>query len=250
MIRVRELTKVFRPPGRLRDLLRGRLHGAAVTALDGVSLAVERGEVLCLVGENGAGKTTLLRVLAGLLAPTAGAVEVAGTAIGARSVGSAFRRRVSLVVGDERSFNWSLSGHENMVFFGALHGFSGREARARVAALMDRVGLAEAAHRRFAEYSRGMRQRLALARGLLGDPEVLLLDEPTLGLDPVGARDLRAFLRDEVIKGRGRTALVGSNEPAEVRALGDRVVFLRAGRVSGEGPPAEVERRLGLGSPT
>jgi ABC-2 type transport system ATP-binding protein len=92
-----------------------------------------------------------------------------------------------------------------------------------------------------------MRQRLALARGLLGEPDVLLLDEPTLGLDPVGARDLRRFLRDEVLKGHGRTALVGSNDPAEVELLADRVLYLKAGRLDGESLPGELSARLGLG---
>jgi ABC-2 type transport system ATP-binding protein len=108
------------------------------------------------------------------------------------------------------------------------------------------VGLGAAADRRYREYSRGMRQRLAVARGLLGEPEVLLLDEPTLGLDPVGARDLRAFLRDEVIRAAGRTALVCSNDPAEARALADRVLFLRDGRLAGEGSPTRIEAELGL----
>jgi ABC-2 type transport system ATP-binding protein len=91
-----------------------------------------------------------------------------------------------------------------------------------------------------------MRQRLALARGLLGDPQVLLLDEPTLGLDPVGAHDLRRFVREQVIRAEGRTALVASNDPAEVRMLGDRVIFLRAGHLAGEAPPADIDRQLGL----
>jgi ABC-2 type transport system ATP-binding protein len=108
------------------------------------------------------------------------------------------------------------------------------------------VGLAEAADRRFKEYSRGMRQRLAVARGLLGDPTVLLLDEPTLGLDPRGARDLRAFLRDEVIRGAGRSAVVCSNDPGEARALADRVLFLERGRLRAEAPPERIEAELGL----
>jgi ABC-2 type transport system ATP-binding protein len=91
-----------------------------------------------------------------------------------------------------------------------------------------------------------MRQRLAIARGLLGDPQVLLLDEPTLGLDPRGARDLRAFLRDEVIRGAGRSAVVCSNDPAEARALADRVLFLEGGRLCGESAPDRIEKELGL----
>ena len=249
MIRVEAIEKTFRPPGGMGDLLRGRLYGAPVRALAGVSFEVAAGEVLCLMGPNGAGKTTLLRILAGLLVPTAGRAQVAGVDVGSATPAagaSALRRSVALVVGDERSFHWPLSGRENLCYFAALHGLEARAARRRVETLLDRLGLAGAADQRFNSYSRGMRQRLAIARGLLSSARVLLLDEPTLGLDPVAARDLRTFLRDDVIRAEGRTALVGSNEPAEVRALGDRVLHLDRGTVRGACAPADVEHFLGL----
>jgi len=244
VITVERLDKVFHPPGGLRELARGRLTRTAVTALRDVSFEVAPGEVVCLMGPNGSGKTTLLRILAGLLLPTSGHAMIAGW--DAARGGRGLRREVSLVVGDERSFHWGLSGRDNLHYFAALHGAQARVARRRAAALLENVGLGEAADRPFAEYSRGMKQRLAIARGLLGEPRVLLLDEPTLGLDPVGARDLRHFLRNEVIRASGRTAVVGSNEPAEVRALGDRVLHLQEGALRGETAPAEVERYLGL----
>jgi ABC-2 type transport system ATP-binding protein len=246
VIEVSGLGKTFTPPGGLRDLLRGRLRGPSHSALDGVSFSVARGEVLAVVGANGAGKTTLLRVLAGLLSPTAGRAMVRGQDVAVHGTSSDFRRWVSLVSADERSFMWSLSGRENLKFFAALHGMAPAAANRRADQLLDRVGLRADATRRYSDYSRGMRQRLSLARGLLGDPEVLLLDEPTLGLDPIGARDLRRFLRDQIIKGHGRTAVVGSNDPAEVQILADRVLYLAAGRVEGEGPPGDLAHRLGL----
>jgi ABC-2 type transport system ATP-binding protein len=246
VIEVEGLGKTFTPPGGLRDLLRGRLRGLAHTALASISFAVAPGEVLAVVGANGAGKTTLLRVLAGLLTPTTGRVVVAGQNVAAHGTASDFRRRIALIVADERSFMWSLSGRENLRFFAALHGLGHRRSGARCDQLLARVGLAADAHRRYSDYSRGMRQRLSLARGLLGDPEVLLLDEPTLGLDPVGAREMRRFLRDEIIKGHGRTAVVGSNDPAEVQLLADRVLYLKGGRHDGEGAPGDLARRLGL----
>jgi ABC-2 type transport system ATP-binding protein len=246
VVEVANLGKVFRPAGTLGALLRGRMHGTPITALANVSLRLPRGEVVAIVGENGAGKTTLLRILAGLLAPTSGRAVVLGHDLGTRVDPLQFRRRVALIVADERSFIWSLSGRENLAYFGALHGFDRTTAVARAGYLLEHVGLHDAADRRYGEYSRGMRQRLALARGLLGDPEVLLLDEPTLGLDPVGAYALRTYLRDEVIAARGRTAIVGSNDPAEVKVLADRVVYLHAGRITSEGLPADVEHHLGL----
>ena len=157
-----------------------------------------------------------------------------------------FRRRVAFVVGDERSFHYRVSGRANLHYFAALHGLGAGEARRRAAALLERVGLAGAADRRYREYSRGMRQRLALARGLLADPEVVLLDEPTLGLDPRGARDLRAFLRDDVLRKQHRTAIVCSNDPTEARALADRVLFLEGGQLRADAPPDRIEAELGL----
>jgi ABC-2 type transport system ATP-binding protein len=244
MIRAYGLEKVFRPPGGVRELLRGRLFGNPVRALAGVSLSVATGEIVCVMGPNGSGKTTLLRILAGLILPTAGRAEIG--ALDVSRGGAALRRDVAMVVGDERSFHWTLSGRENLHFFAALHGLRVKEAHRRTEVLLDRLGLTEAADRRFSAYSRGMKQRLAVARGLLGSARALLLDEPTLGLDPLAARELRRFLREEVIKREGRTALVGSNDPVEARALCDRVIYLERGVLRGESGPAEIEHWLGL----
>jgi ABC-2 type transport system ATP-binding protein len=244
MIRAYGLEKEFRPPGGMRELLRGRLFGQPVRALSGVSLHVQTGEIVCVMGPNGSGKTTLLRVLAGLILPNAGRAEIGSLDVA--HGGSALRRDVAMIVGDERSFHWTLSGRENLHFFAALHGLSAAEARRRTDVLLDRLGLIEAADRRFSAYSRGMKQRLAVARGLLGSARALLLDEPTLGLDPLAARELRRFLREDVIKREGRTALVCSNEPTEVRALADRVLYLERGALRGESHPDDIERKLGL----
>ncbi len=238
------LGKTFYPPASPGQMLRGRFFGNPIEALSQVSFSVEAGEIVCVMGPNGAGKSTLVRILGGLLLPSAGTASVGG--IDAGTGGSAFRRRVAFVVGDERSFQYRVSGRANLLYFAALHGLTGGEARRRAAALLDRVGLADAADRRYREYSRGMRQRLALARGLLADPEVLLLDEPTLGLDPRGARDMRVFLRDEVIRKPGRTAIVCSNDPTEARALADRVLFLAGGKLHADAPPERIEAELGL----
>ena len=243
-ITVAGLGKVFHSPAGFRDMLRGRLYGKPVTALRDVSFTVRPGEIACVMGPNGAGKSTLVRILGGLLLPSSGRAEVAGIDAGAGT--SEFRRRVAFVVGDERSFHYRVTGRGNLHYFAALHGLSSGVARRRAGDLLDRVGLGQAADRRYQEYSRGMRQRLAIARGLLGDPQVLLLDEPTLGLDPKGARDLRAFLRDEIIRGAGRTAIVCSNDPTEARAMADRVLFLDIGRLQSEASPDRIEAELGL----
>jgi ABC-2 type transport system ATP-binding protein len=238
------LGKVFQSPAGLGQMLRGRLFGAPVEALAGVSFTVARGEIACLMGPNGAGKSTLVRILGGLLLPSSGHARVTGIDAGAGT--AEFRRRVAFVVGDERSFHFRVSGRGNLHYFAALHGLTAAVARRRSGQLLERVGLTAAADRPYREYSRGMRQRLAIARGLLGDPEVLLLDEPTLGLDPLGARDLRAFLRDDIVRAAGRTAIVCSNDPTEARAMADRVLFLAGGRLRGESGPDRIESELGL----
>ena len=176
------LGKTFHPPASPGQMLRGRFFGAPIVALSGVSFTVAPGEIVCVMGPNGAGKSTLVRILGGLLLPSAGKASVAGLDVA--TGGAVFRRRVAFVVGDERSFHYRVSGRANLHYFAALHGLTAGEARRRAAALLERVGLAGAADRRYREYSRGMRQRLALARGLLADPEVVLLDEPTLGPRP------------------------------------------------------------------
>jgi ABC-2 type transport system ATP-binding protein len=238
------LGKTFHPPASPGEMLRGRFFGKPIEALTGVSFSVAAGEIVCVMGPNGAGKSTLVRILGGLLVPSSGIARVVGLDVAAG--GLDFRRRVAFVVGDERSFDYRVSGRTNLHYFAALHGLPAPEARRRAEALLDRVGLGAAADRRYREYSRGMRQRLALARGLLAEPEILLLDEPTLGLDPRGARDMRVFLREEVIRKPHRTAIVCSNDPTEARALADRVLFLEDGKLLATAPPERIEAELGL----
>jgi ABC-2 type transport system ATP-binding protein len=244
IIVVESLTKVFRPPASLSQMLRGRFYGRPTEALHDISFTVARGGIICVMGPYGAGKSTLLRMLGGLLLPTLGRAVMDGE--DARAATAELRRRVAYVVGDERSFQYRVSGRANLHYFAALHGLSPAAARLRAGELLERVGLAAAADRPYREYSRGMRQRLAVARGLLGSPSILLLDEPTLGLDPRGARDLRLFLRDDVIRNPGRTAVVCSNDPGEARALADRVLFIENGRLRSEAPPSRIEAELGL----
>ncbi len=237
------LEKHFRSGASFTDLLRGRLRGRRIDALRGVDLAVRRGEVVALMGPNGVGKSTLLRCVAGLLLPDGGALAVLGEDV--RRTGAAFRRRVCYVVSDQRSFSWRLSGEQNLEFFAALHGHSGREARARIASALEGVGLAAEARRPVREYSTGMRQRLALARGMLGAPEVWLFDELTRGVDPRAASSIRALIRAEVQR-HGRTALCATHDLADVAELCDRVLVLENGRVQAEGSPAEAARLCGL----
>jgi ABC-2 type transport system ATP-binding protein len=240
-IQSRGLTKHFRSGTTFTDLLRGRLWGPRVDALRGVDLQVRGGEIVALVGPNGAGKSTLLRLVAGLLLPDSGSLLVEDVL----STAPAFRRRVCYVVSDERSFSWRLNGLQNLEFFAALHGLRGSRSRQRIAEVLAFVELETEAGRPVREYSSGMRQRLALARGLLGDPKIFLFDEPTQGVDPRGAVRLRSLMRSKLVDA-GRTALVATHDLADVRQLCTRLVCLEQGRITKEGTPAEVEKLMGL----
>jgi ABC-2 type transport system ATP-binding protein len=198
-----------------------------VVALRGVDVEVRPGEVVCLLGPNGAGKSTLLRIAAGAVAADGGAVEVSAPSLG-------------LVAGGERSFYWRLSGEENLRFFAVLYGIPGREVKSRVAAVLERVGLAARGADAVRSYSGGMRQRLAFARALLADPAVLLVDELAGELDYPATLDLARFVREDLVGGEGRAALVATHQLWLARMIADRVVVLVKGRVVAAGTPADV----------
>jgi ABC-2 type transport system ATP-binding protein len=211
-----------------RRALFGRTRQQPVRALNGVSLRIETGECVALVGPNGAGKTTVLRILATALLPTSGRAEVRGFDVERHA--QDVRRRIGVMNGDDRSFFWRLSGRENLTFFGELQGLTTTEARRKGDELIERVGLASAAHQRFNGYSTGMRQRLGIARALLHAPEVLLLDEPTANLDIEHRAQVADLLRERLGSGHV-SALIASHDAGLAVSLADRVIRLDQGRV-------------------
>jgi len=198
-----------------------------VTALDDVSLTVDRGAVHGLLGPNGAGKTTLVRILSTVLLPTSGRARVLGYDVVDET--AAVRRLIGIVFGGERGLYTRLTGRQNVEYWAALYRLRGSLVRSRTQALLERVGLAERADARVETYSRGMKQRLHLARGLVGDARVLFLDEPTTGLDPLGAREFRTLVAE--LKREGRTILLATHDMAEAEALCDRVTLIDRGRI-------------------
>ena len=192
-----------------------------------LSFEVERGEVFGLLGPNGAGKTTTLRMLAGLYAPDSGSGTVAGLDL--RRGGAALRRKVGLLT-ESPGFYDRLSARENLLFFAGLYGVSKGDAAARGARLLDRFALAAHADRAFAELSRGMKQKLAIARALIHEPEVIFLDEPTVGLDPEATREVRTLI--EELAREQRTLVLCTHHLAEVERLCSRAAFV-AGRLIG-----------------
>ncbi len=199
-----------------------------VVALAGVDLDVARGEIVSVLGPNGAGKSTLLRILGSTVIADEGSATMAGVSIAEDSAEA--RRRVGLSIGDERSLYWRLSGRQNLDFFAALHSVGAGRSKDRVNALLEAVGLVDAADRPVRNYSSGMRARLALARAMLGEPPLLLLDEPTGSLDPLAAARFRetmvALTRD-----RGTAILLATHDLHEAVEVSDRVVVLSAGSI-------------------
>lgn len=165
-----------------------------ITALDGVDLSIPSGEMFGLLGQNGAGKTTITRILSTVLLPTSGSAQIFGLDV-VKSVRD-IRPRIGLVFGGERGLYWRLSGYDNLQYFADLYRVPPHIARRRIPELLELVGLTDRANERIEGYSRGMKQRLHIARGLIHDPELLFLDEPTIGLDPLAARGLREVIRN------------------------------------------------------
>ena len=241
-IRIEGVTKRYPTARRLRDIvLRPRMR-QWTEALRGVSLDVPEGTVQGLLGANGAGKTTLLKILATLVLPTEGRAEVGGHDVTRDSLGA--RTILGLVVAEERSFYWRLTGRENLMFFAALHDVTGTARRQRVEELLDVVGLAAEADKSFREYSSGMRQRLSIARGLLSRPRIILMDEPTRALDPPSAAWIRTFVREELVLRGGATVVLATHDLHEAETTCDRLALVDQGLIVASGTVAELKRPL------
>jgi ABC-2 type transport system ATP-binding protein len=233
-IDAREVAKTFRS---------GWLRPRLTEALRGVTLQVQRGAIVGLLGPNGAGKTTFLSILATLLTPDRGTARVLGMDVVRDSM--ALRRRLNMASG-RPSFLWSLRVSEIVAFYGRLYGLSGATLRARVDRLIEEYELTPYRRVPYSELSTGLKQRVALAKSLVNDPELLFLDEPTLGLDPdvsVRVRAHVAALRRE----RGMTIVLTTHYMREAEELCDEVAFIKAGRILAVGTPDELKRRIGLG---
>jgi ABC-2 type transport system ATP-binding protein len=215
-----------------------------VEAVRGVSFEIEQGELFGLLGPNGAGKTTTIKMLITLLIPTKGTARVLGYDVvkDAREV----RKRIGYVFGGERGVYERLSGYDNLRYFAELYGVPPKEIRPRIDYLLELVGLKGREQERAEGYSRGMKQRLHIARGLLHDPPVVFLDEPTIGLDPVGARELRATIAS--LASAGKTILLTTHYMFEADALCDRIAVINRGEIVAHGRPADLKRDVAKGT--
>lgn len=212
-----------------------------LTAVDGVSFTAYPGEILGLLGENGAGKTTTMRMLATLLDPTAGTATINGKDL--RKESEAVRAELGVLF--EGGVYDRLTARENIRYFGRLYGMASPRLEERIAELLRRFQMEEYADRRAGRLSKGMKQKVALARILVHDPPVFILDEPTSGLDVTSARLVHEFILE--CKAQGKTVIVSSHNMAEVEKLCDRICLIHRGRIVLEGTIPELRKQAGPG---
>jgi ABC-2 type transport system ATP-binding protein len=233
----------------LRRVYRSRSIAGRVretVALDGLTLDVPAGTVFGLLGPNGAGKTTTVRILSTLLVPTGGSARVLGHDV-VRDT-RAVRDVIGLAIGGDRGFYNRITGRQNLHYFAALSGLSRRDAKQRTVDVLELVHLSDRADEPVQGYSRGMRQRLHLARALITQPRVLFLDEPTLGIDPVMAQEFRRLVPE--FARQGMTVLITTHYMLEADEICDRIAMINHGQIVAEGTPAEIKRGFGQATVT
>jgi ABC-2 type transport system ATP-binding protein len=228
IIEINNLQKVYRS---------GVFKKRETRALQGVTLHIEQGEIFGVLGPNGAGKTTLMNILMGLLIADGGTATVAGMDI-TKKFPMALKRRMNMCSGNP-NLPWSLNVVEMMKFYAMLYGMTGKEAKKKIDELIHETGMDKYADTRFDELSTGNKQKLALAKSLLNDPEILLLDEPTLGLDPDISQKTRAFIK-KIHDTKKVTILLTSHYMKEVEELAGRVAFIKDGKIAALGTKEEL----------
>lgn len=238
-ISARNLTKYFAREGRSDSGSENR-----VTAVDHVTFEIPSGELFGLLGPNGAGKTTTIKMLSTLLLPDDGDATVGGFSVSKEA--HRVRPAVGVVTGGERGLYYLLTARENLRFFARLYNIPDDRSKKRIDYLLDLVGLTERADDRVEQYSKGMKQRLHIARGLVHDPNILLMDEPTIGLDPNSAFTIRQFIKEELQKRLGKTILLTTHYMFEADKLCDRVAIIDHGKIIASGTPSEL--KMGLAS--
>ncbi len=221
-IEVRDLRRIYKTTiGVVRRKIK------EVVAVDGISFDIHRGELFGLLGPNGAGKTTTIKMLTTLLIPTSGTAKILGYDVVDQA--NAIRSRIGFIFGGERGLYWRLSGIDNLRYFASLYHVDPEVTMKRIPQLLELVGLTDRGEEKVEGYSRGMKQRLHIARTLLHDPEILFLDEPTMGLDPVGGREIRQVIRN--LQSEKKTILLATHYMFQADALCDRVAVIDRGRI-------------------
>lgn len=224
------------------DILLRPFKKKELTALQNISIQIRSGELFALIGPNGAGKTTLIKILCTLVLPTSGKAFVSGFEVSKH--GSRIRQKIGYVVSDERSFYWRLTGRQNLIFFASLNNLSGKAADERIERLLEFMDMSRDADRKFKSYSTGMKQKLAIARGLLTNPEIIFMDEPTRSLDPVTAHNLRKFIKDKLIDEERKTVIYATHNLKEVEELSDRIAVIDYGEIKYLGTVTDLRKEF------
>ncbi len=230
---------VIRTDGLKRTFGRGDSEKIAVNS---ISFEVKKGEIFGILGPNGAGKTTTIRMLSTLLKPTSGKAEVLGIDVSDDRRSKELRRRINMVSGGERGLYYRLTGRQNLKYFSDLYGVPKDIRDERIEKTLELVGMTEAAERRVEEYSRGMKQRIHIARALINDPEILYLDEPTIGLDPEISLQIRRIVKG--LSDSGKTIILTTHYMFEAEELCDRMIILKQGNVVGYGSVEELKSKV------
>jgi len=211
-----------------------------IVAVDGISFDIQNGELFGLLGPNGAGKTTTIKMLTTLLIPTSGSARIMNFDV-VRDADK-IRPKIGFIFGGERGLYWRLSGFDNLRYFASLYYVDSESAKKKIPELIELVGLQGREKEKVEGYSRGMRQRLHIARALLHDPEILFLDEPTMGLDPVGARNLRMTIRN--LQSAKKTILLTTHYMFEADALCERIAVINKGKIVALDTPDKLKRAV------
>ena len=241
IISVVDVTMSFPIVKRYREMLSHPLQPRRMfTALSNVTIEIQEGDRIAVMGPNGAGKTTLLKLIGGLILPAKGDIVVNGFSTAHHSADA--RKSVGFVLNEERSFFWRLTGTQNLEFFGALDNLGGADLRNRIQELISLVGLEEAAGRVVEGYSSGMKQRLALARGLITEPRVLILDEPTRALDPIAADEMIDLILSHIYSDSRKTLLIATHRMDEALKLCNKVLVIDKGRIQAFDSISDLKR--------
>ncbi|MGQ9664108.1 MAG: ABC transporter ATP-binding protein [bacterium] len=227
---IRDLVKIFKK------------HHTEVHAVDGVSFEIKEGELFGLLGPNGAGKTTLIKCISTLLIPDKGTAIVGGYDVHKEPL--SVRKKIGVMTGGERTLYWKLSAIDNLKYFAALYGVPRNEVKQRIDYMLDLMDLRDRANENVEKFSSGMKQKLAIARALIHDPPILLIDEPTLGLDPYFARFIRHFIKEELSHKLKKTILLTTHYMDEADELCDRVAFMNRGKIEALDTPTALKKGM------
>lgn len=241
MLEISNVSMSYSKSRRYKEIFKYPFKKLYTNAISNVNIDIQNGDKVAFLGPNGAGKTTLLKLIGGLLFPTTGYIKVDGYDTIASNIEA--RKSVGYILNEERSFYWRLSGFQNLEFFGALDNLFGASLHQKIYELIDLVGLKGAESGLVGTYSSGMKQKLAIARGLLSDPKILILDEPTRTLDPIAAEEVKNLITKKMQHEKERTLLIATHRLEEAEAICNKICVVNKGNIVYYGLIKEIKEQ-------